>query len=363
MFKRTVDYLRSLNPFDNTEHVEDDQEELPEDADPEYTGALEENDDVSDMIFQLDEDDSSTGESPPSPLYRAMQYESRCLSEVALDMFVAFEEDTSVVGLEESLRTPDEGLPFTHILKIQQSSSHAVEESESAYFRFDPESGVSTLTLIIPSSDWDGDEIHFKVRKDDDTKAQDEHNPTHCFTLTFEPHHVPSPLNILLSPYQLSIFRDFVAASGYNVPTSSTRPIPPPLVSHSAQSSMAAVALATLGPSPCNQAPSPPNHNHDTRILITTPRNRRTDAIAAAAYHLAWEMDLLVEDVVGSICDNDETCVVWRVGSTVGDGYELGDGGAEEEYVEIDGQVTRVGWVEGDVLCRRDVDWVESLLV
>lgn len=152
-------------------------------------------------------------------------------------------------------------------------------DGSSVRYMLDRKTGVHTLTLAIPYDEPSADDFD---QCSNDEMAEDEMN------LGGEGLSAEGDMNTLLSIPQLLALRHFIASSGY------TLRCPPDFHSGS-------------GPYPV-----PASVARNVRVLITVPRDRRTDAICAAASFVAWDLEFLVDDVLESVCEDEEVMPVWR---------------------------------------------------
>jgi len=231
----------------------------------------------------------------PQPLSEVSRFvgkdESRCLQQIIPGCFIAFEDDTTSLDREngqgpvkETLE-PRTGECWTHVISITRPPPQAActcesacncdqKEQEQEEGRVVEDHAAHTLNLTLPPSS-------------NTTTYVDLPTP-HSVRLSADAADEPIDDNniILLKTNQLIAARDFLSCHG--------RSLPYPLT-----------------PSDPTAAPSFPT---PVRILITTPRNHRTDALAVACCFLSFAFNMQVGQVVTEINTRKDCLSVWKAG-------------------------------------------------
>jgi hypothetical protein len=234
----------------------------------------------------------------PQPLSGVSRFvgkdESRCLQQIIPGCFIAFEDDTTSwdrgvtengqQAVKETLE-PRNGECWTHVISITRPPPQVACTCESACNcdnkELEQEEGkvvedhaAHTLNLTLPPSS-------------NTTTYVDLPTP-HSVCLSADAADEPIDDNntILLKTNQLIAARDFLSCHG--------RSLPYPLT-----------------PSDPTASPSFPT---PVRILITTPRNHRTDALAVASCFLAYAFNMQVGQVVTEINTRKDCLSVWKAG-------------------------------------------------
>jgi hypothetical protein len=198
-----------------------------------------------------------------------------------VNLFVAFEDDRCTVdysprhnkGSTTEELTTESGDRFTHVVAVRYGDCTSGSQEGRVRCTSDRRTRVQTLTLLIP----------YVESREGPISVYDDDPDFHSMDLDGIEEDTT-----LLTVSQLVALRQFISSSGYTLRSS-----------------------PDLDGGPVYEM-TPPNVPQDVRILITVPRDRRTDAMAAAVSFVAWDLQFQVEDVLESISEDLDISPVWR---------------------------------------------------
>jgi hypothetical protein len=219
-----------------------------------------------------------------SPTYYrfAQRDESRCLQEIITGCYVAFQDDTVAwdgIRSKDALATPNGGC-WSHIVSISEiPPNHSGSSgSGSSSSSDDPDNGYADDGSSL-AYDEDFQTLRIFVPSTPGADADDE-DFTH-----------PS-----LTTDQLLAARDFLSFYGHAL---NWDPSAPYKTCHSSSSS-------------CSSCGEECDHPPPVRLLITTPRNRRADALSVAACYLAFAFNVSVDSLLRNL-NNRWACIpIWK---------------------------------------------------
>jgi hypothetical protein len=235
-------------------------------------------------------------QAPSKGPFRQQAYEARCIQIIAPGLYVAFEDDNRAFATAlgapsskklshpEDLLTRD-GLSFTHIIALSHQSSRSGRERCSSIEHADPETRVKYLHLSLPPLPAFGTHKFERQLMSLGLTLTSECDPNEYPLMNYEREKYIHVLDLIeerrlpqLYPQQFEEAKYFIHESGYN--------------------------YRNL------QSPLP------VRILITTPRDGRADAMALLAVYLAFATGRAVEDILHLMDSKESLMSVWK--ETVG---------------------------------------------
>jgi hypothetical protein len=234
----------------------------------------------------------TTKQVPSKGPFRQQAHEARCIQIVAPGLYVAFEDDNKAFATAlgapsskklsplEDLLTRD-GIPFTHIISLSRQSFPSGSERYSSIKHVDPGTRVKYLHLSLPPRPAFGTHKFERQLMSLGLTLTSECDPKKYPLMKYEREKYIHDIDLieerrmpLLYPQQFKEAKHFIHESGYNYRNLSS-PLP-------------------------------------VRILITTPRDDKADAIALLAVYLGSATGRTVEDILHLIDSKESLLSVWK---------------------------------------------------